>query len=98
MMRRTRTIYIAKAAVILSVIPVLVYALADGPDPRKTGAPGDGLCTEVDCHVGTANSSPGNVQVTFPGGLTYEPGVTQRLTVTVNDLQSVVHGFQLQAG
>jgi hypothetical protein len=96
-MRRARRIYVAKVAVILSVIPVLVYAFVDGPDSRKTGAPGDSLCSEVGCHLGTANSGPGNVQVTFPGGLTYEPGVTQRLTVTVSDPQAVVFGFQLTA-
>jgi hypothetical protein len=95
-MSRQQKILAAKFATVLWVIPVMIYAKADGPDPRKTGAPGDNLCTE--CHVGTANPSGGKVEVSFAGGLTYTPGAKQRLTVTVTDLQARgVNGFQLTA-
>ncbi|MEK7751013.1 MAG: choice-of-anchor V domain-containing protein, partial [Acidobacteriota bacterium] len=95
-MSRQQKILAAKFAAVLWVIPVMIYAKADGPDPRKTGAPGDKLCTE--CHVGTANPPGGKVEVSFAGGLTYTPGAKQRLTVTVTDSPARgVNGFQLTA-
>ncbi len=90
-----RGAYIGKAAAILAVLPLLIYAFSGGPPPRMSGAPGDGLCTS--CHSGTANSGPGNVQVTFPSGMTYTPGVRQQWTVTVNDPNARIYGFQLTA-
>lgn len=94
-MNRQRKITVAKCAAVLSALPLLVYAYSTGPDPRKTGVPGEGLCTE--CHAGTANSAGGSVAVSFPGGLSYTPGVTQRLTVTITDATARVYGFQLTA-
>jgi len=95
-MSRHRKIFVAKCVTILAVIPVMIYAYAEGPEARKTGAPGDRLCTE--CHAGTANPSGGKVEVTFPAGLTYTPGAKQRLTVTVTDSPArSVNGFQLTA-
>ena len=95
-MSRQQKILAAKFATVLWVIPVMIYAYAEGPDPRKTGAPGDSLCTQ--CHVGTANPPGGKVEVGFAGGLTYTPGAKQRLTVTVTDSPARgVNGFQLTA-
>ena len=95
-MSRQQKILLAKCVTILSVIPAMIYAHSYGPDPRKTGAPGDALCTE--CHVGTANPPGGKVEVGFAGGLTYTPGAKQRLTVTVTDSPARgVNGFQLTA-
>jgi len=42
------------------------------------------------------NPSGGSVSVTFPGGLTYTPGVRQTLTVTVTDPTATVRGFGFQ--
>jgi len=93
-MQRSTRIVLAKSAVVLSVIPILIYAYSGGPPPRKTGAPGDGLCT--DCHRGlAANAGGGRVEVSFPSGLTYTPGVTQQWTVTVADAAARRYGFQL---
>lgn len=94
---RDRKVYVAKCAVVLAVLPALIWAFAEGPDPRKTGAPGDGICSEAGCHVGTPNTGGGNVQITFPGGMTYTPGVRQRLLVRVNDSVGRVFGFQAAA-
>jgi uncharacterized protein (TIGR03437 family) len=62
-------------------------------------APGDrpGVsCTQ--CHAGaTVNSFGGNIRVAFPNGLTYTPGQTQDLTVTVSDPAAVVYGFEMTA-
>jgi uncharacterized protein (TIGR03437 family) len=96
-MTRQQKIFWGKTAAIFAVVPVLIYAYADGPDPGKSGVPGESLCTEAGCHVGTANTGPGSVNVTFPNGLTYTPGVTQHLVVTVSDPNQRRWGFQLTA-
>lgn len=97
-MEKERKIFAAKSAVLLAVIPALVYAYQFGPDPRKTGAPGDSTCAQAGCHGGgKVNVGGGKVEVSFPNGLTYTPGVTQRLTVTITDSQAKVYGFQLTA-
>jgi len=95
---RQRKILIAKSAVVLAVIPVLIYAHAAGPDPRKTGAPGDTTCADAGCHGGgKINVGGGNVAVGFPNGLSYTPGVTQQITITITDSAAKVYGFQLTA-
>ena len=78
----------------------LLWAHAAGPDPRHTGAPGDDplACTSVGCHVGTAlNGGGGNVQVQFPNGLTYTPGVKQTFTIVITDTKARAYGFQMSA-
>jgi uncharacterized protein (TIGR03437 family) len=94
---RQRKIFVAKSAVVLGVIPALILAHSNGPDPRKTGAPGDGLCSEAGCHTGTPNSGGGSVAIIFPGGMTYTPGQRQRLQVRVTDSTARVFGFQATA-
>lgn len=96
-MEKSKKIFAAKCAAVLSAIPIAIYGFASGPDPRKTGAPGDSICSEAGCHVGTPNSGGGRVEITFPGGLTYTPGARQRLTVTVTDSAARVYGFQASA-
>jgi len=98
-MQRPGKIIIAKFAAILSVIPLLIYAYSAGPDPRKTGAPGDSptACIQSGCHLGTVNQFSGSVSVNFPNGLTYAPGVKQHLSVTVTDPGQKRWGFQLTA-
>ncbi len=95
MIDRRRAIFVGKAAAILSVIPVLIYAYTTGPDPRNTGAPGDTTCSQTGCHLGTVNPAEAKIDLTFPGDLTYTPGVKQTLTVTVATASSAkVYGFQ----
>ena len=77
-----------------AAIPILLYADAEGPPPGFSGVPGElGTCSR--CHVGAPGS--GSVKVTFPNGLTYAPGVTQNLVVTVADPSQRRWGFQLTA-
>src|SRR5262245_36439026 len=96
-MTRQQKIFWGKTVAILAIIPVLIKAYEDGPDPGKSGVPGESLCSEAGCHVGTPNSGPGSVIVTFPGGMTYTPGVTQHLVVNVSDPNQRRWGFQLTA-
>ena len=92
-MRLTRAVIALAAA----SLPIVLYALSSGPDPRYTDAPGDfGNCTA--CHGGTANTKGGSVTATFSSGTTYAPGggpVT--ITVDVTDSQNATHGFQMTA-
>jgi uncharacterized protein (TIGR03437 family) len=103
-MTRRRKVGIAKAAVLLGVVPVLLWAYEYGPDPGYVGVPGENggtTCAQSGCHIGTANDpkNSGSVAVTFPSGNTYTPGVKQRLTVTISDTASTqkAWGFQLTA-
>src|SRR5690348_4356376 len=100
-MQRRRKIFLAKTAAILSVVPALIYAYEYGPDAGNAGVPGEGTCAQAGCHTGTNNlnnsSFGGSVKVTFPGAMTYTPGVKQHLTVTVADPSQKKWGFQLTA-
>ncbi|MEO9534375.1 MAG: choice-of-anchor V domain-containing protein [Crocinitomicaceae bacterium] len=61
------------------------------PPTQKTGAPGEGNCT--DCHSGSTQSAAGTVNFTFSGtGLQYVPGQTYTMDVVGN---GVKNGFQL---
>jgi uncharacterized protein (TIGR03437 family) len=99
-MERQRKLVLAKVAVVMGAIPLLIWAHASGPDVGKSGVPGESTCTEALCHVGTAlNGGNGSVKVTFPNGATYSPGVKQHLVVTIADTAPTqkVWGFQLTA-
>jgi uncharacterized protein (TIGR03437 family) len=106
-MERKRKLFVAKAAVILATIPILLWAHEYGPDPGYCGVPNENggasgtTCANSQCHLGTANApaNKGSVSVNFPNGMTYVPGVKQHLTVTIADpapTQSA-WGFQLTA-
>src|SRR4051794_33253644 len=96
-MNRQRRIYLAKSCVFLALIPVLIYAHAAGPDPGKSGVPGESTCNEIGCHVGTGlNAGPGSVKITAESS-TYVPGVKQRIQVTVSDPNQRRYGFQFTA-
>jgi uncharacterized protein (TIGR03437 family) len=96
MTRSTKVAIIAFAA----GLPALVWAFSRGPDPRATGAPGDGTCANTGCHVGTpVNGGGGGVALSFSSGNTYTPGQTIRVTVTITQANPVprAYGFQLSA-
>src|SRR5262245_26582135 len=98
---QSKRIFVAKCVAILSVIPTLVYSFASGPEPRKTGAPGDQTCAQATCHVGTEVNSNGNkIEVTFEGSANYVPGQRQRITIRVTEPRNGatgVFGFQMTA-
>src|ERR1700680_882509 len=101
-MVRKRKIYIATTAVILGVIPVLIFAHEYGPDAGYTNAPGElGTCAQSGCHVGKADdpANKGSVTVAFPNGQSYTPGAKQHLVVTIADPATTqkAWGFQLTA-
>jgi uncharacterized protein (TIGR03437 family) len=101
-MTRRRKVAIAKTAVVLAALPVLLWAYEFGPDPGYAGVPGENggaTCATSGCHLGTANNpaNKGSVKVNFPNGATYTPGVPQTLTVTISDPAQNAAGFELTA-
>jgi uncharacterized protein (TIGR03437 family) len=93
---QSKKIFAAKCATILAV-PLVLFAFSSGPEPRKTGAPGDTTCMQAQCHVGTAVNANGvKVELSFSGGATYVPGQRQRITIR-NTEPARVYGFQLTA-
>jgi uncharacterized protein (TIGR03437 family) len=74
-------------------IPFILFGYSTGPDAGYSGVPGESTCAS--CHSGGKGS--GSVTVTFPGGLTYSPGIAQHLVVTVADSAQKRWGFQLTA-
>lgn len=93
--------FLLKIGLIAAVVPVLVYAYQFGPDPRRTGAPGDqGTCLGSGCHTGTLNSGGGSVKITDGNGAaltTYTPGVKQRIKVQITDAAKAKFGFEFTA-
>jgi uncharacterized protein (TIGR03437 family) len=99
-MQCKRNLYAAKAAVILGVLPLLIWAYEYGPNAGYSGVPNElGTCTGAQCHIGTTNdpANKGSVSVAFPNGQTYTPGVKQHLVVTIADPAQHAWGFQLTA-
>ncbi|MES1261859.1 MAG: choice-of-anchor V domain-containing protein, partial [Acidobacteriota bacterium] len=85
-------------SLLFSVLPVVMQAYETGPDPFRTGAPGDtGTCLGSGCHSGTLNSAAGSVKIVLPGGNTYTPGVKQHLMVRIVDSTRQKFGFELTA-
>ncbi|MEZ5355067.1 MAG: choice-of-anchor V domain-containing protein [Bryobacteraceae bacterium] len=96
-MKQSNKILGIKVATIFSVIPILMMGHDSGADPGNTGAPGDQTCAQSGCHVGTATQGSG-VSIDFGSqGATYQPGVEQTWTITVNGAQTAGYGFQVSA-
>jgi uncharacterized protein (TIGR03437 family) len=96
-MRKKAQIFLIQAAVITGLIPLILWGYATGPDAGHTGAPGDETCGKAMCHVGPANPTRGTgVEIEFPEGSNYTPGVKQRWTIRVTQ-PATLYGFQVSA-
>lgn len=87
-----------------AVVPLTLFALSKGPDPRHTGAPGDRplACATAGCHTNSNGGGPvnfhgGAVSATFSQGSVYTPGTPVNITVSVSDPTHRVYGFQMSA-
>jgi uncharacterized protein (TIGR03437 family) len=96
-MDRQRRIFIGKTVAILSAIPVIIWAHAEGPDPGHAGVPGEYTCAQLGCHIGTPLNGGGGSVTINAGGTTYTPGVAQQISVSVADPKQRRWGFQLTA-
>lgn len=90
-------------ALAAGAMPVVLWAYANGPDPRYTAAPGDAplACASAGCHTssfsgGPINAAGGNVSVTFSSAA-YTPGTPVTVTVRVTDPTNRQYGFQMSA-
>jgi hypothetical protein len=81
------------AAIIVVIIPLMVWSFPSNPPLGKTGAPGEGTCG--DCHGGGPGG--GKIAVTSSIGAFYKPGVEQRLTVTITDPNATKWGYEMTA-
>ncbi len=92
--RRVRSLQLLVAA---AVVPLMIQAFRGGPPAGRTGAPGEQTCFASGCHqtaTGEFFQNSAAIQLNFPDGPEYEPGVTQRLTLNINDPAGQVFGFQ----
>jgi hypothetical protein len=64
---------------------------SSNPPTGKTGAPGEGNCT--DCHSGSVLSAEGVVDFTVGGGPSYVPGTTY--TLVISSIGGEKNGFEL---
>lgn len=85
----------------VAAMPLLLLALPSGPIAHVTAVPGTGepSCSQARCHLTNTpvNGGGGSVTISFPNGPSYQPGVKQRLTVTVVDSAARIYGFQMTA-
>ena len=96
-MPRQKKLFLKAFLAIAAIAPIVAYAIV--PGPGYTGAPGDSPtgCITSGCHTGIPNSGQGSVKIAASGGLTYVPGQTQQISVTITDLTEKKYGFQLTA-
>ncbi len=96
MPRRTK-FFLNTLLAVVAIVPIVLYAIV--PGPGYTGAPGDNStgCIKSGCHTGTNNSGTGSVKIAASGGMTYVPGQTQQISVTISDSTEKKYGFQLTA-
>jgi uncharacterized protein (TIGR03437 family) len=83
-------------SLVIAAVPVTLFAFSQqtGPPPNRTGLPGGLLCTQCHQTTGPVNSGAGRVSIQVGN---YNPGVRQRIRVTVEDPQAVKWGFQTTA-
>ena len=74
-----------------------VRAFSDGPQPGRTGAPGELTCAVAGCHIAEVNSGPGQFVIEAPS--VYEPGKIYQITVRhmTADTSRKRWGFELTA-
>lgn len=72
-------------------------AFSTGPDPGRTGAPGELTCATAECHGTAKNTGQGQFSIVAPAQ--YEPGQTYQIVVRhrTNDLTRKRWGFQITA-
>lgn len=79
------------APVLVVIIPLVLWSYPNDPPLGKTGAPGEGTCSS--CHSG--GQGGGSIQITSSAGTRYQPGVAQKVTVTVTDPNATFWGYEM---
>ncbi|MFQ6120174.1 MAG: choice-of-anchor V domain-containing protein [Methanosarcinales archaeon] len=92
---KKKYIRIGLIAGIFLALTLSASAYSSGPPDGKTGAPGEGVCTE--CHSNfELNSGDGVLQINDVPD-TYTPGQTYTITVSLRDPEQSRWGFELKA-
>jgi hypothetical protein len=93
-MPSSRSVRLAKLAVVIACGAVIARAYSLDPPLQHTGSFGEPSCNESGCHQGNAvNATGGSLAITgFPAQ--YEPGKTYPVTVTINRTGSSRWGFE----
>jgi uncharacterized protein (TIGR03437 family) len=74
-----------------------VVAFRSGPEPARTGAPGELTCNMAGCHNSFATNSGGGALSLTGLPATYTPNQEINLTVTLNQANRALYGFELTA-
>ncbi len=87
---------IAYAAILMTRSPG-ARAFSTGPDPGRTGAPGELTCATAECHGTARDTGPGKFSIIAPSQ--YAPGQTYQIIVRhlTDDLTRLRWGFQITA-
>jgi len=81
----------------LLFLATVVLPYGRGPKNSKTGAPGEGICAESDCHTDyEVNSGPGSFQLLGVPNV-YTPGKTYPITIRISQKGQSRWGFQVTA-
>jgi hypothetical protein len=82
--------------------PSFIYTNASQAPAAHTGAPGEGTCATVGCHVGNSVITTGNFILLNTAGANnltsgYTPGTTYNMTLNVSAFNKPRYGFQITA-
>ena len=96
-MARKQNFIFGKIGLALVMTPLLLQGNSGGPPVGNTGAPGNGTCAMIGCHVNTGNPFSTGIEINFgAGGATYAPGGA-RQTWSLTGPTATVYGFQMTA-
>lgn len=96
--RGSRLANLSGVVLVATAVPLAILAYRSGAPPGVSGAPGERSCWAVGCHqtaTGALIENSSAIEIAFPSGPRYQPGVTQRLRLTITDAQGRGFGFQL---
>lgn len=82
--------------IFLIPLAIILYANSSGSPGGRSGSPGDGGATCVQCHTGTASATSGWITSNIPAS-GYVPGETYQITATGTHSGVVRFGFELTA-
>jgi uncharacterized protein (TIGR03437 family) len=91
-MKSRYKILLSIAVFVVGHFSLSLIANPGGADPGNTGGPGENpaACGRSDCHVGASNPTrDAGIEIEFPDGATYTPGVKQRWRLRVTEAGNI---------
>lgn len=91
-MKKTRSLVLF---ILCAGIATLAYSYIRGPKNARTGAPGESICVQSDCHVDhQVNEGPGKLSL-LGVPKTYQPGTSYPIIVQLQQKGQKDWGFEL---